>query len=300
MSNRFKRKEVAANTLDIIENGFYLISSDVGKEECKTVSIKDSSLKCDDNTKILDINDWEMLFEEHKGPLQLVGPDTSYEVTPEMSISCCQRLNREGYKNITCLNFASAKNPCGGMFKGSIAQEESLGLCSALYSSLSKQENHYETNKKDPKNGLYQDSLIYSPACTVFRNDITYNLLPSPFNVNFISCPAVNFSIAKVPNIIVKETMKRRAKAILSVAADDGCDAIVLGAWGTGVFKNDIKDVAEYFKECLMTDSKESSTVKEVDSCVKLRHNSSIQKVVFAVGPDEKKQKAFKNILDLK
>ena len=186
------------------------------------------------------------------------------------------------------------------MFKGSIAQEESLGLCSALYSSLSKQENHYETNKKDPKNGLYQDSLIYSPACTVFRNDITYNLLPSPFNVNFISCPAVNLTIAKVPNTIVKETMKRRAKAILSVAAAEGCDVIVLGAWGTGVFQNDIKDIAEYFKEILMTDFKESSTLKEVDSCVKLHHNSSIQKVVFAVGQDVKKQETFKNTFDLK
>ena len=300
MSSRFRRKELAANTLDIIRNGFYLISADVGTEECRTISIKDSIVKCDDNTKVLDMNDWEMLFDKYKGPLQLVGPDTNYEVTPEMSISCCQRLNREGYKNITCLNFASAKNPCGGMFKGSIAQEESLGLCSALYSSLSRQEDHYESNRKDPKNGLYQDSLIYSPACPVFRNDITYNLLPSPFNVNFISCPAVNLSIAKVPNTIVKETMKRRVRAILSVAADEGCDAIVLGAWGTGVFKNDIKDVANYFKECLITDSEESSAGKEVDSSAELLHNLPIQKVVFAVGSDVKKQEIFRNRFDLK
>ena len=300
MSNRFKRKELAANTLDIIRNGYYSISADVRTEECSFISIKDSVLKCDDNTKILDMNDWKILFEKYKDPLQLVGPDINYEVTAEMSISCCQRLNREGYKNIACLNFASAKNPCGGMFKGSIAQEESLGLCSALYSSLTKQEEHYESNRKDPKNGLYQDSLIYSPACPVFRNDITYNLLPSPFNVSFISCPAVNLSIAKAPNTVVKETMKRRAKAILSIAADEGCDAIVLGAWGTGVFQNDIKDVAEYFKDCLITDSEQSSAIKDVDSCVDLFHKSSIQKVVFAVGPDVKKQEIFKTTLNLK
>ena len=300
MSNRFKRKELAANTLDIIRNGFYSISADIKTEECRSISIKDSVLKCDDNTKILNINDWEILFEKYKDPLQLAGPDANYEVTTEMSISCCQRLNREGYKNIACLNFASAKNPCGGMLKGSIAQEESLGLCSALYSSLSKQKAHYESNRKDPKNGFYQDSLIYSPACPVFRNDMTYNLLPSPFNVSFISCPAVNLSISKAPNIIVKEAMKRRAKAILSIAADEGCDAIVLGAWGTGVFHNDIKDVAKYFKECLITDSEDSSTFKEVDSCVELFHKSSIKKVVFAVGTDVKKQETFENVFDLK
>ena len=222
-----------------------------------------------------------------------MGRTTKYEVTNEYSITCCQRLNKEGYQNITCLNFASAKNPCGGMLKGSIAQEESLGLCSALHSSLSKQEEHYESNRKDPKNGLYQDSLIFSPACPVFRNDVTYELLRHSFNVNFISCPAVNASVAKVPQKLVKETMRRRAKAILTVAADEGCDALVLGAWGTGVFKNDTKDIVEYFKECLIIDSEEQSVINETGSFANLFPDRCIPTVVFAVGADTDKLEAF-------
>ena len=289
MANRLKRKQIAAETLDIIKTGFYSAQSGL------PVEIKDDILRCDGNTKVLDLDNWKRLFEKCNAPLKWMGRNSKYEITKEYSISSCQRLNKEGYKNITCLNFASAKNPCGGMLKGSIAQEESLGLCSALHSSLSKQQEHYALNKKDAKNGLYQDSLIFSPKCPVFRDDISYNLLHSHFNVNFISCPAVNLSIGMVPLNLAKETMKRRTKAILSVAIDEGCDALVLGAWGTGVFQNDIKDVAEYFKNCLKPDAEDENSIEEWDDAfAEMFPNQRVPKVVFAVGTDVKKQEAFK------
>ena len=293
MSNRSERKQIAANTLDIIKNGLYSFPTGNGMD-AEVISIKEDITKCDENTKIYDRNDWEKLFTKFTSPLQWQGRTTKFEVTDEYSLTCCKRLHEEGYENITCLNFASAKHPCGGMINGSIAQEESLGLCSALHSSLSKQEVHYGANIKDPKNGLYQDSLIYSPGCPVFRNDTNYKLLERPFNVNFISCPAVNLSVSRAPLNVVKETMLRRTNAILSVAADEGCDVLVLGAWGTGVFQNAIKDVASYFKEYLIPKSDDLLSDQNMGSFVNIFPNQCLPTVVFAVGQETHKQQAFK------
>ena len=310
MKNRYQRKEVAKETLDIIEKGFFesrvlryphdslgILRYPHGYYVSEKVSIELDIENCDRNTKVLDINDWERLFEKYDGPLQWMGRNTKYEVTLEYSISCCQRLHNEGYKSITCLNFASAMSPFGGVLYGGTSQEETLILCSALFSSLSKQQKHYLGNRRDPKNGLYQDSLIFSPKCPVFRDDVTYSLFKpyQPFNVNFISCPAVNSAVTKAPKILIKETMKRRSKAILSVALDEGCDVLVLGAWGTGVFQNDIKDVAEYFKGVLRPDAEYEHSFEEwVDAFAAMYHNQCLPKIVFAMGTDLEKHDAFK------
>ena len=61
------------------------------------------------------------------------------EVTSEHTISACSRLTEENPgSRIGCLNFASAKNVCGGMMGGSLAQEECLGeLTSCIWQYLS-------------------------------------------------------------------------------------------------------------------------------------------------------------------
>ena len=295
MSNRLERKKIAEETLQIIKEGSYCVLRDDGSGKEDAQCISEDIERCDKLTKVLNLDCWEIFFEEIKLPDRTRRQQSTIEVTDEYSITCCRRLHEEGLKNITCLNFASAKNPCGGMLNGSIAQEESLGLCSALYSSLSKQEHHYRANRKDPKNGLYQDSLIYSPQCPVFREDSTYKLINQPFKVNFISCPAVNSGVTKAPITLIKDTMRNRTKAIISIAIKEGSDGLVLGAWGTGVFKNDVKDVANYFKECLIPSDSADSCPDQASSSFSNGSNASAAfKVVFAVGKDPKNQQAFK------
>lgn len=42
--------------------------------------------------------------------------------------------------------------------------------------------------------------------------------------------------------------MLNRAEKVLSIAVENGNKNIVLGAWGCGVFRNSVYDIAEIFK----------------------------------------------------
>lgn len=49
----------------------------------------------------------------------------------------------------------------------------------------------------------------------------------------------------------IQQAMRRRARLVLGVAALHGCDALILGAWGCGVFHNDPTIVAKIFAHVL-------------------------------------------------
>jgi uncharacterized protein (TIGR02452 family) len=49
----------------------------------------------------------------------------------------------------------------------------------------------------------------------------------------------------------IRATMARRIRKVLAVAALYGSDALVLGAWGCGVFRNDPAEIAELFRQAL-------------------------------------------------
>jgi uncharacterized protein (TIGR02452 family) len=45
--------------------------------------------------------------------------------------------------------------------------------------------------------------------------------------------------------------MGERVRKVLTIAAEKGHEAIILGAWGCGVFGNDPKEIAQLFREAL-------------------------------------------------
>jgi uncharacterized protein (TIGR02452 family) len=177
---------------------------------------------------------------------------TAFEVVDEGTLDAAQRLAAQGWR-VAALNFASAKHPGGGFLGGAEAQEENIARNSGLYASLTSPaaRGMYESR---PKDALYSDAMVYSPACPVFREGRTGALLPSPWTCSFITAAAPNAGVARTrgfgePEILA--ALEQRAEKVLAVAAERGYEAVVLGAWGCGVFKNEPTDVASAFARLL-------------------------------------------------
>jgi uncharacterized protein (TIGR02452 family) len=94
--------------------------------------------------------------------------------------------------------------------------------------------------------------MIYSPQCPVIRDD-DGGWLDAPIVMDFITSPAPNAGavMRNEPEnrARVTPTLTERASKVLALSASRGCDALVLGAWGCGVFQNDPATVARVFAE---------------------------------------------------
>lgn len=179
---------------------------------------------------------------------------TTFAVVNETTLQGCTRLNAsQQYRRIGILNFASAKNPGGGFLGGARAQEESLARSSGLYFSLRQCPDYYDFHRAQGSS-LYSDRMIYSPACPVFRDDAG-QWLAQPYVVDIITSPAPNAGAiwqnepAHCKSIV--PALTERASKLLALAAYQQCDALVLGAWGCGVFRNDPSTVAAIFYDFL-------------------------------------------------
>ena len=126
MASRSQRERLASQTVSILKSGHYQGSTE---EEYNIHSDVENSMS---NTKLYSPKQLQELIHT---PSFDSGNQVELEVTGEGCVSAARRLG-EMYDNVTLLNFASAKNPCGGMLGGSRAQEESIGVCSGLHSCL--------------------------------------------------------------------------------------------------------------------------------------------------------------------
>lgn len=117
--NRSQRIKVAKETLDILENGSYL------SESYRHVTISSDIRASVEGAIVYSSTDLEALRKTSVPH----NHETSIKVVDDFVVSCIlkQREALGSSAKIACLNFASAKNVCGGMVRGSLAQEESLG-----------------------------------------------------------------------------------------------------------------------------------------------------------------------------
>lgn len=141
------------------------------------------------------------------------------------------------------LNFASYKQPGGMFLQGSKAQEECLCHESTLYNVLMRfEDTYYASNRKQLNRALYQNVALYSPDVYFERND-------NSVKCDVITCAAPNFSAAsKYCNVSKEENatvLESRIKFILYLAATQQVDTLILGAFGSGVFGQDAKEVAK-------------------------------------------------------
>ncbi|MDE7230073.1 MAG: TIGR02452 family protein [Oscillospiraceae bacterium] len=145
------------------------------------------------------------------------------------------------------LNFASYRHAGGGFITGAWAQEEAICHDSTLYNVLCKFESFYAENEKTLNNSLYTDRAIFSPKIVFERGG-------NSAECGVITCAAPNFGAARNRGVTERENesaLKQRVDFVISIAEENGCDTVILGAWGCGVFGQDPKLVSKLFKERL-------------------------------------------------
>jgi uncharacterized protein (TIGR02452 family) len=255
-----KRIAIAQDMLKIIKAGYY--ESPAGDR----INIAGELAACVDSTKCYEPDTLSQIQQE---TLSNAVPfsNTEFEVRNETTLTGAERLGKsQQFQKIGVLNFASAKNPGGGFLRGAQAQEESLARSSGLYSSLLKCPEYYDFHRFHGSL-LYSDRIIYSPGCPVFRTD-DGTLLEQPYLVDFITSPAPNAGAIwknqpengeKIPEVLCD-----RGAKLLSLAAYYNCDALVLGAWGCGVFQNQPSMVAQMFADLLLDKSQFGGRFKSV------------------------------------
>ena len=161
-------------------------------------------------------------------------------------------------KKVAVLNYANNHSIGGAPFSAG-AQEESLCRCSTLLPCLEamkepfyqKHRNQYSSRQMD---FMGNDDLIYTPDVVVFKSDArTDPVYPQMmgreawYKVNVITCAAPQMmGIAKQPNNY-EDIISSRIKKILDVAAKEGNEVVILGAWGCGAFKNPVETVSWIF-----------------------------------------------------
>ena len=272
--NRNQRATAAQQTIAILESKRYAL------DDSHEVDISTEIAACLDTTRYIDASDTDALV---RGVLDGVERNTNatIEVVNETTLASISRVLREHGGPVAALNFASARNPGGGFLGGSLAQEESLAVSSALYASLLRAPQFYEPHRAAPS-GLYSHSMIVSPDCPIFRRD-DGSLMHQPELVTFITSAAPNAgAIAKnrpeeLP--LIPEVLLARSERVLALAAQQGCRTLILGAWGCGVFRNDPSVVAHAFRTHL---------------CDGGPWSNRFERIVFAVLDGSAAQETFK------
>ncbi len=243
MASRNTRARIARETVEILERGWY-VAPDGGR-----VSVAESLAGARAGTRFFGPDDFGEVFRRRDARAGRPA-DTEFRVSNCTTLVAARTLIRAGIDDVLCLNFASAKNPGGGFLNGSQAQEESLARASGLYPCLLECRAVYDANRQFDS-CLYTDHMIYSPRVPVFRDDDDA-LLAETYVVSVITAPAVNAGALRSnerPHI--ERTMLARTEKVLALAAAYGHEALVLGAWGCGVFRNDPADVARWFRHHL-------------------------------------------------
>lgn len=176
--------------------------------------------------------------------------DERVEVTGERSFEAAQRLHAElPQARIAVLNFADAFHPGGGVTWGSPAQEECLCRTSTLYPLLITKEldETFYAHHRTLGRAVATDSVIYTSGVVVCKSDVDVPQRLPPRNwltLDVMTCAAPDLQDATLPDAALFGYHVKRALHLLDVAAAEGATALVLGAFGCGVFRNDPAVVA--------------------------------------------------------
>lgn len=187
------------------------------------------------------------------------GAGTEISVENTDSFLAGKALSERGFSPAV-LNMANRRTPGGGVLDGSGAQEECLFRRSNLFKSLYQfaadgRGHDFGVEPRDERYPLDRDSgTVYSPRVCVFRGleSDGYPLLREPYFLDVVSAAALNRPPLASPTRLradMADATERKIRSVLRTAAAHGNDALVLGAWGCGAFRNPPGHIASLFRE---------------------------------------------------
>mmetsp|Transcript_6675 Transcript_6675/g.18089 ORF Transcript_6675/g.18089 Transcript_6675/m.18089 type:complete len:342 (-) Transcript_6675:287-1312(-) len=264
---RQARADIADETVSIIAAGWYAHG---GRKE-DVVHIAEPIRRSVASTAVINA---EQSVHAHDGCGTARKP-CRIRVGEFTTLAAARELVTAGH-DVVVLNFASAKRPGGGFTRGANAQEENLARNTTLYAALSRGGEEFYAAHRRQKDPLYSDAVIYSPRVSVIREEQSSALLAEPWETSIITAAAPNAGVARAAGVdesTIDQVYLRRAARVLEVAKAYGHDAVVLGAWGCGVFQNSPWGAARAFASLLTEQG---------------RYAHAFQEVVFAIiGPVE-------------
>ncbi len=256
---------VFRETIQVIKEGEYR------SPKGETVMVRDAEMLCLSRFHVHEFNVNNVPSREEPTIVEVVNDDSIY---------AGKRLLDEGYNPIV-LNFANQYHAGGGVESGCRAQEEDLCRRSTLFRSLVQftpvasrfgvKRSRYQYPMGDEFGG------IYSPYVKVFRDGANgdYAFLDNYFHLAFVSVAAIRnprLEGGRIAHDLVP-IVKNKIRTILRIGLKNGHDAIVLGAFGCGAFKNPPQHMAELFKEVLSEDEFRDKYRKVVFAILENHHS---------------------------
>ena len=153
---------------------------------------------------------------------------------------------------------------------GASAQEECICRCSTLFPCLDSEEmweRFYDPHRK-ARDPFYNDDCIYTPGVYVIKSDISF---PEPlpeqdrYKVDILTCAAPNLreepsnfmnpfagdKPTKLTDEQLETMITSRVRRLFEIAAANGSEVLILGAFGCGAFMNPPKVVAKVFHDVM-------------------------------------------------
>lgn len=154
------------------------------------------------------------------------------------------------YTNSIALVFSSAKNPGGGVLRGSIAQEEDIARTTTWYFQV-KDNPFYLIKHSDL---MYSSYALYVKSGYLLLDEYGINI--SPKNVSLIGIAAPNLkgminNNSVITMDVIYQTYKQRLSALFAFAEKENYESLIVGAWGCGVFGLDPSIVADIYNEVI-------------------------------------------------